>query len=255
MPEKSDRRSSQKLGLIIAVVIVLAAAVVGFILKQKQSAAPAPKNVTEQVRMPVKPQPVIDYDKLDKDEDFKELMEKRKAKYGIEKGVDIIVKSDESLKIGEQTVSMQEIVDKIRLKEGEIVEKDIHPDGTGQKQKIEEFGIYVVQSGDNIWNIHFKFLKDYYQHRGISLSPAADEPIRKGFSSGVGKILKFSENKIYTYNLVERKIDVDLDLLVPLSKIVIYNMDKVFARLDQINYTQVDRIEFDGESLWIPAEQ
>ena len=83
----------------------------------------------------------------------------------------------------------------------------------------------------------------------------ADEPVKKGFSSGVGKILKFSENKIYTYNLKEKKIDVDLNLIIPLNKIVIYNMQRVFERLDQINYENVDRIEFDGENLWIPAEQ
>ncbi len=44
------------------------------------------------------------------------MTKKRKAKYGLKKGVDIIVRSDESFKIGELTVSMQEIQDKIRLK-------------------------------------------------------------------------------------------------------------------------------------------
>ncbi|MBW1840579.1 MAG: hypothetical protein JRI75_02135 [Deltaproteobacteria bacterium] len=255
MSGENENRSSKKLTLIIAIAIVLTMAAAGLMLWQKQPAPPVSKEISEAVRKPIKPQPVIDYNKLEEDDDLKELMQKRKAKYGIEKGVDIIVKSDESLKVGDQTVPMQEIVDKIRLKEGEIVENDIRPDGSDAKAHIEDFGIYVVQPGDNIWNIHFKFLRDYFAHRGISLSPAADEPVKKGFSSGVGKILKFSENKIYTYNLKEQKIDVDLNLIIPLNKIVIYNMAQVFERLDQINYDNVDRIEFDGESLWIPAEQ
>ncbi|MFC1516822.1 hypothetical protein ACFL7E_08725 [Thermodesulfobacteriota bacterium] len=255
MRDENKNRSPKKLTLVIAIAVILVVAAAGLMLWRKQPAPPVPKEISETVRKPIQPQPVIDYDKLEEDADFKTLMQKRKAKYGIEKGVDIIVKSDESFKVGNQTVPMQEIVDKIRLKEGEIVEKDIRPDGSTEKEPVEEFGIYIVQPGDNIWNIHFKFLRDYFAHRSIALSPVADEPVKKGFSSGVGKILKFSENRIYTYNLKEQKIEVDLNLIIPLNKIVIYNMDRVFERLDQINYENVDRIEFDGDNLWIPAEQ
>jgi len=40
-----------------------------------------------------------------------------------------------------------------------------------------------------------------------------------------------------------------------LSKIVIYNMDRVFALLDAIDYEDVNQIEFDGETIWLPAVQ
>jgi len=209
----------------------------------------------EKVHIPPTAKSVIDYNNIEKDKELIALMQKRKAEYGVEKGVDIITKSDESFKIGDSTVSMQEILDKIRIKSGDIVEKDLKSKKMDFMKNSESFGIYVVQSGDNIWNIHFNFLKDYFAHKGISLSPLADEAERGGQSSGVGKLLKFSERTVNIYNIKERKLDVDLNLIYPLSKVVIYNMDQIFALLDLIDYEHVSRIQFDGETLWIPSNQ
>ena len=112
-----------------------------------------------------------------------------------------------------------------------------------------------MKADDNIWNIHFRFLKDYFEKRGISLSPISDEATANGYSSGVGKILKFSENMVYVYNVKDHHLDVNLDLIHPLSKVVVFDMGRVFALLDQIDYENVNRIQFDGETLWIPAKQ
>ena len=71
----------------------------------------------------------------------------------------------------------------------------------------------------------------------------------------MGKLLKFSENIVYIYNIREKKLDMDINIIHPLSKIVVYNMNQVFALLNQIDYNQVNLIHFDGETLWIPAEQ
>ena len=199
---------------------------------------------------------VIDYNKLQEktDESLTALMEERKATYGVEKSIDMIVKSDESIKVGDETLQMTKILQAVRLKLGEIVETDLT--GAPESKEGENlFGIHVVQPDENIWDIHFNLLKDYYDHKGIQLSPLADEPNRQGFSSGVGKILKFSESLVHIYNLRERRLETDLNQIYPLSKIVIYNMVRVFALLDGIDYEDVNRIEFDGETLWLPAVQ
>jgi hypothetical protein len=209
----------------------------------------------EKVTTPIPSEKVIDYGKLkdDKDKALSALMQERKATYGIEESIDMIVKSDESIKIGEKTVPMKEILDEVRLKEGDILETDL---GTkAGKDKPRDHGIHVVRADQNIWAIHFKLLRDYYEHKGIELSPLADEPDRLGHSSGFGKILKFSEHMVHIYNLKEQKLETDLDLIYPLSKVVIYNMGHIFALLDRIDYRDVHRIEFDGETLWLPAEQ
>lgn len=206
-------------------------------------------------KAPVPSEKLIDYGKLKEksDNELTALMEKRKAPYGIEKSIDMIVKPDESIKVGEETVRMKKILDDVRLKHGEIIETELG--GKVKQEKPGEFGIHVVQPDENIWNIHFKLLKDYYDHKGIRLSPLSDEPKRQGYSSGVGKILKFSEYMVNVYNLKERRLDTDLNLVYPLSKIVVYNMSRVFSLLDRIDYKDVSRIEFDGETLWMPAEQ
>ena len=116
------------------------------------------------------------------------------------------------------------------------------------------YGIYVVQPGDNIWNIHFKLLKAYLAGKGIVLPDASDEPDPAGYSSGIGKLLKFSENMVYIYNIRERKLVTDINLILPLTKIVIYKMDRVFALLDQVDVRNAGRIRFDGENIWILAE-
>jgi hypothetical protein len=365
MPPTESDRNRRKILLIVVLCGVLVAGFFALQLlpqredRQAEVVQPTAPQQTTPVAVPEKP--VIDYEKIQEDETYESVMEQRKADYGLDEGVDFIAKPDEIIKIGETTVSMQEILEKIRLQKGELFEKDLGepvdleklqqrrvdrirelaaaevrfvelekelakmPEDSPQRQpyvdehmklareaklfrqyaqtiaaiaeaekqaaegeaearaaardllynlrmekrRLEEdleiprvptgpaeaYGIYVVRSGDNIWTIHFRFLKDYFDHRNIELSPLADEPDTKGFSSGVGKILKFSENMVYIYNLREQRLDVDLNLLQPMSKIVVFNMAEVFNLLDPIDYTQVNRIQFDGDTLWIPAEQ
>lgn len=259
MPEvKKDGTNKVIIGAA-AVVLVLIAVLVALLMRKPEQPAPqtqppqaeAPGSETSQqrVRVPVKDQPLIEF--KSEDPSARDLMEERKAAYGMKKGVDMIARSDETVKIGGNMVSMQEIADKIQLESGKILEKDL----AGKSgNEVQTFGIYVVQPGDNIWNIHFRFLKEYFANRGIRISPLADEPGPRGFSSGVGKLLKFSENLVYIYNIKEKRLDVNLDLIHPMNKIVVYNMEQVYALLDSIDYGQVDEIQFDGENIWIPAK-
>ncbi len=257
-----DTRKDGKKKLIIAgaaVLLALIAVVVGLLLRKSeppapqteppQAAAPEPETSKQRVRVPVKDQPLIEF--KSEDPSVRDMMEERKAEYGMKEGVDIIARSDETVKIGDNMVSMQDIADKIQLESGKIVEKDL---AGNSGNNVQIFGIYVVQPGDNIWNIHFRFLKEYFANREIRLSPLADEPDRRGYSSGVGKLLKFSENIVYIYNIKEKRLDVNLDLIHPMSKIVVYNMEQVYALLDSIEYDQVEEIQFDGENIWIPAK-
>lgn len=200
------------------------------------------------------PGQIIEYGKLDSDEDFKNMMDARKDALDVGEGIDIIARSDETLQIGKNRVSMKELQDQIRLKLGEISEENLGPDGQPLPVDPETFGIHVVRPGDNIWNIHFAFLKDFFARRGVDLSQSADEPDRMGYSSGVGKLLKFSENIVYIYNVKEKDFSQDLNLIEPHSKIIVYKMDRVFELLEQIDFGNINRIRFDGDTLWIPAE-
>ena len=199
--------------------------------------------------------PKIDYKDLSKDENLKNFIESRKEKLGLNKSLDLVVRSDETFTVGGHQIAMSDILKQAFLKKGQVFEEKIESSGEIRPQKIKEFGIYVIQPGDNIWNIHFNILKEYYQFKGITVSAKADEPLNLGRSSGVGKILKFSETMVIIYNLVDRKVDTNINLLQPLSKIVVYNMDEVFSLLQEVNYENIDRIQFDGQTIWIPTEK
>lgn len=201
--------------------------------------------------------PAIDYSRLNRDKSLQALMKKRKKQLGIDGGVDIIARLDESIKIGDQVIPMKEIIDEIRMQQGEVLEKSLSSSESGPAGEPgtspEIYGIHVVQPGENIWNIHFNLLRNYFSHQGVPLTPMADEPVGGGRSSGVGKLLKFSENIVSIYNIRTRKVASDLHMIVPLTKIVIYNMERIFALLDRIDHEKLDRIQFDGVTVWIPS--
>ena len=215
--------------------------------------SPVPEASKKRVEIP--PDKVIDFGKLKSEgsEELNALMKERKAPYGVDKSIDMVVKSDESIRVGDRTVRMEKILQDLKLQRGEILEGDVDTGTVGGDGN--DYGVRVVQPGDNIWNIHFQLLKDYYNHKGIEVSPLADEPDPRGHSSGVGKILKFSENMVHIYNMRDKRLETNLDQIYPLSKVVIYNMTHIFALLDRIDYEAVHRIEFDGDTLWLPAEQ
>ena len=71
----------------------------------------------------------------------------------------------------------------------------------------------------------------------------------------MGRILKFSEKMVSIYNVKERKLETDLNLLQPLSKIAVFNIGQTLDLFKQIDYRQLDRVRFDGKNLSIPAEQ
>lgn len=260
MRRKLSDNPNNMLALLVigafALVIIAAAATRWY----RQQDAPRPETPTDPVVVPIPEQTVIEYNTQEEGNEPNLLIEKRKERFGVNQGVDLIVHADESVKIGDTVVPMQEILDRIKLQRGDIVEKSIQgsaADTAGQtpSKPAKAYGIYVVQPGDNTWNIHFQFLKDFFKQRGIMLSPISDEPNRFGASSGVGKLLKFSESMVTVYNIRERRIDLDLNLIQPLSKVVVFDMGQVFSLLDQLDYDRVNHIQFDGETLWVPAKQ
>lgn len=265
---RSNRGNKKLVTIGIAAVLAAAAAFFMFIPEPPNDArltkAPVQEEINRQgtgqsspgvVTGEIKKQESIDYNDLEKDEPLKAMMSDRKKSLGIKKSLDMIVKSDETFTIGKSTVSMQKILEKAFAGQGKVYQTEILESGTSRPARIKEYGIYVVQPGDNIWNIHFRILRDYYGARGIRLEELADEPGSGGKSSGVGKILKFSETMVIIYNMIEEKVTQDINIIGPLSKIVVYNMDAVFSLLEEISFDNVDRLQFDGKNIWIPAQK
>ena len=123
---------------------------------------------------------------------------------------------------------------------------------TEPKKQSTSYGIYLTRNGDNLWNIHFTFLREYFSARGIKISTIADEPLGDQ-SSGVGRILKYAEEMVYVFNLKTKKLSKDINLLKPLEKIVIFNVSKLHNVLSSLSEGQLNSIHFDGHDLKIPG--
>jgi len=214
---------------------------------QSVAAPPVPE------RIPIRQIPVIDYNQIDKNAELRELMKNRKAQYGMDAGVDMIAKPGETVKVGNVEVPMKEIVNKIRLNQLQVVSGDPQP--SAEIHSDDAFGIYVVRPGDSIWKIHYRLLQGFFEQRGISVPWWSDEPLRSGKSSGVARILKYSESMVSIYNVRERKIETDLNHLESDSKIAVFNIAKTLERFQQIDYQQINRVRFDGKKLLIPGER
>ena len=180
-----------------------------------------------------------------------EMMAERKQEYGLDKGVDYIVKDDESVQLGGTTIRMAEIIEQIKLDQGTILEEDLTKKA-GQYPGI--YGIHVVKPGDNLWNIHFKMLQEYFGSKGKPIDRLADESDQEGYSSSIGRILKFSEKMVHIYNLNIKKLTTNINFIEPFSKIVIFNLDSVKNLLDNVKDFEVDKIHFDGENIWIAKD-
>ena len=99
MPKNNKSGKTSKSWIIAIIIAIIGAGVFGYSLWSQKDADPVAPQIPKKILVPIKPPPVIDYNELDKDIELKELMQERKAKYGLNKGIDIITKSDESIKI------------------------------------------------------------------------------------------------------------------------------------------------------------
>ncbi len=204
-------------------------------------------------RISIQQPSLIDYSRIDKNAELRDLMKTRKSQYGVDAGVDMIAKSEETLKVGNSVVPMKEIVNKIRLNQLQVIQDGLslptepHPD--------DAYGIYVVKPGDSIWKIHYNLLRGYFEQQGVKLAWWSDEPLRNGKSSGVARILKYSESMVSIYNVKERKVETNLNHLETDSKIAVFNITQTLERFRQIDYQHLNSVRFNGKNLIIPAER
>jgi len=259
---------------------------------------------------------VIDYEKIKKnsDPDIKELVQRRKKELGLDKSVDMVVKSGEIIRVGKEKIALNQILAEIEAKQKDQTvsvdtlqslqlkssssdtkkkakvnsvksvpikqqitkesfsvkralkvvsstkDSQIRSSETRsplmsrstqlRKQPTSYYGIYLVKDGDNLWNIHFAFMREYFASKDIIVSTAADEPSGTQ-SSGVGRILKYAEKMVYIFNLKTKKLSRDINHLKPLEKIVIFNISNLHRILGSLTESQLNTLRFDGMNLFV----
>lgn len=173
--------------------------------------------------------------------------DQRKKPFGLDKSVDAVARSDESIQVGGKKVPVEELERKLVVEQrGEVREKSL------QGGKVSAWGVHVVRPGDNLWQIHYQLLREYLAGRGVNLPPRADQPQPRGYSTGVGKILKFAEHMVGVYNLRTGQMTRNLNLLEPGQKVVIFNLSEIFAQLDKVDPKEINGVLYDGRVLFFP---
>ena len=173
---------------------------------------------------------------------------KRKAPYGLDKSLDLVVRSDESIKIGDTVIAAGDLERKLVVgQRGEILEKPL-----GETKRVSAWGVHVVRPGENLWDIHYRLLREYMKSRGVSLPTNADRPDPQGYSSGVGKILKFAEHMVGVYNVKTGQMSANLNLLEAGHKVVVFNLSEIFMELAKINPRDLSGVMYDGRVLLFP---
>lgn len=175
----------------------------------------------------------------------------RKKPYGIQKSLDVVVRSDEAIKVGDKTVPISELQRKLVVEQrGKVLEQPL-----GKPIRISVWGVHVVRPGENLWDIHFRLLREYMKSRGVELPPHADRPTPQGYSSGVGKILKFAEHMVGVYNVQTHRMTSNLNLLEPGRKVVVYNLTEIFEQLAKIDPRDLSGVMYDGRVLFFPEKK
>jgi hypothetical protein len=172
----------------------------------------------------------------------------RKKLYGLDKSLDVVVRSDESIKVGDKTIPVSELERKLVVEQrGKLLEKPLSKEGA-----VSAWGMYLVRPGENLWEIHLALLGEYLKSRGVNLKKGADQPNVQGYSSGVGKILKFAEHMVGVYNLQTGQMSQNLNLLEPGHKVVVFNLSEIFRQLAQIDPHDLSGVMYDGRVLLFP---
>jgi hypothetical protein len=251
--EPGTSRSSRWPWLLALLVILAAAAALYFYWgdispqPDKPAMTSAGSKTPATDKAPGVPAPSREGNVIKVDGSQRDEQDQRKTPYGLKKSVDAVARSDETIQVGQKKVPVEELEKKLVVEQrGQVREKSL------QDKKISAWGVYVVRPGDNLWDIHYRLLKEYLANRGVKLPPRSDQPTVKGYSSGVGKVLKFAEHMVGVYNLRTGHMSKNLNLLEPGQKVVVFNLSEIFGQLDKVDPRELSGIMYDGRVLFFP---
>jgi hypothetical protein len=140
---------------------------------------------------------------------------------------------------------------------GGLIRKPMQGGRAGRKPGASYYGVRVVRSGENLWDIHHAIIREYFERRQVFLPTTADEPLPDGKSSGVGRLLKFIEGVVRIYDAQCRRAESDLDLIHSDHMLVYFKISELFDALDQLKAEDLKWLRYVRHQLLLdrPQEQ
>lgn len=194
----------------------------------------------------------------------------RREAFQLKESVDHIVLKDEPFEVNGKKITIAEIEGRVKGKAeqvellpairesdvGGVIRKPVAGISAPPAQAPSYYGVRVVRPGENIWNIHYAIVREYFARRHVSLPMIADEPAPDGRSSGIGRLLKFIEGVVYVYNIQQNRLESDLNVVHPYGILIFFKISDLFAALDQLKPADLPRLRYVNNSLQVqgPAE-
>ncbi len=190
----------------------------------------------------------------------------RRQAFQLNKSVDHIVLKDEPFQVDGQKLTIGSILKHLNGKTGKagqsaplpgIEEHDLTADTDNSRtpeqaqstQKLAYYGVRVVRPGENLWNIDYAIIREYFARRQILLPAVADEPAPDGRSSGIGRLLKFIQGVVYIYNVKEHRLETNPNLIHPSAIVVFFKISDLFAALNQLQPGDLQMLHYVRDSL------
>lgn len=195
----------------------------------------------------------------------------RKEAFGLRESVDHILLPNESFQVEGKKTTIDEILgladvkkDLERLfpsiREGDIgasIKEPIIKSPPGRRDNLAYYGVRVVRPGENLWEIHFGVIREYFARRQVHVELTADRPDVFGRSSGVARLLKFIEGVVFVYDLRRGRLEEDLNMIAPNTVVVFFKISDLFGALDRLEYADLKWLHLVKNDLRLekPAEQ
>ncbi len=181
----------------------------------------------------------------------------RKELFALKKSVDHIVTANEPFSVNDEQWTIDKIKKRLaatRSPKTPAAEAR-EPASSYVKKPIEKrstpvyYGVRLVRPGENIWNIHYNILREYFVRRHVRLPANADEPLAGGKSTGIGRLLKFLEGVVYVYDVQQNRLVKNLNLIRPHSIIVFFKISEVFSALDRLSVKDLRLVHYISRHL------
>lgn len=187
----------------------------------------------------------------------------RREAFQLYKSVDHILLKNEPFEVDGKKLTIAGIMKRLEGKTAHPVvsprleEYNLTANGGGAPAEVRKqipqtpvyYGVRIVRPGENLWNIDYAIIREYFARRHVILPMIADEPAPDGYSSGVGRLLLFLQGVVYIYNVQKDCLVTNPNLIHPSAIVVFFKISDLFAALNKLQPQDLPMLHYVKNTL------